>query len=57
MAMLHIALCTPCIALYVVVSYSHFLVDPAEQEPEELQEPAPVEDTNTEQEQGKFRCI
>jgi hypothetical protein len=57
MVMLHIALCTPCIALYVVVSYSHFLVDPAEQEPEELQEPAPVEDTNTEQEQGKFRCI
>jgi hypothetical protein len=34
-----------------------FAVDPAEQEPEELQEPTPVEDTNPEQEQGKLWCI
>jgi hypothetical protein len=34
-----------------------FVVDPTEQEPEELQEPAPVEDTNIKQEQGKPRCI
>jgi hypothetical protein len=29
-----------------------FAVDPVEQEPEELLEPAPVDDTNTEPEQG-----
>jgi hypothetical protein len=34
-----------------------FALDPAEPEPEELQEPAPVEDTNPEQYQGKSRCI
>jgi hypothetical protein len=28
-----------------------------EQEPEELPEPAPAEETNPEQEQGKPRCI
>jgi hypothetical protein len=34
-----------------------FVLDPAEQEPEELQEPAPAKETNPEQEQGKPRCI
>jgi hypothetical protein len=36
---------------------SIFVVDPAEPEVEELQEKAPVEETNIEQEQGKPRCI
>jgi hypothetical protein len=42
------------------MSLSHtciFTVDPAEQEPEELQEPAPDEEANPEQEKGKPRCI
>jgi hypothetical protein len=42
------------------MSLSHtyiFVLDPVEQEPEELQDPAPVEDANPEQEQGKPRCI
>jgi hypothetical protein len=35
----------------------HFAIDHAEQGPEESSEPAQVEDTNPEQEQGKPRCI
>jgi hypothetical protein len=35
----------------------HFVIDHAEQEPEEPQEPAQVDDTNPEQKQGKPRCI
>jgi hypothetical protein len=34
-----------------------FKIDPTEQEPEELQEQAPVEDTNPEPEQGMPQCI
>jgi hypothetical protein len=33
------------------------MIDPVEQEREELLEPAPVEDTNPEQDQGKPLCI
>jgi hypothetical protein len=60
----HIALCTPCIILHfaphalLLVYYTcTFVLDPTEPKPEELQEPAPVEDANPEQEQGKPRCI
>jgi hypothetical protein len=35
----------------------HFVLDHAEQEPEELQELVQVEETNPEQEQGKPWCI
>jgi hypothetical protein len=35
----------------------HFALDPAEQEPEEPQEPAQAKETNSDQEQGKPRCI
>jgi hypothetical protein len=34
-----------------------FTLDPVEHEPEELQEPAPVEDVNLDQDQGKPQCI
>jgi hypothetical protein len=34
-----------------------FTLDPVEPEPEEQQEPAPIEDANPEQDQGKPRCI
>jgi hypothetical protein len=43
-----------------VILVSHtctFALDPAEQEFEELQEPAPTEEANPEHEQGKPRCI
>jgi hypothetical protein len=42
---------------FVTISYLHFCLDPMELEPEELQEAAPVEDANPEQEQDKPRCI
>jgi hypothetical protein len=57
MIMHHIALCTPCIACYIGVSYLNFYVRPVEQELEELQEPTPIEEANLEQEQGKPQCI
>jgi hypothetical protein len=46
-------------ALHVMlVSHTYiFALDPAEQEPEELPEPALAEETNPEQEQGNPRCI
>jgi hypothetical protein len=50
----HIALYTPCIALLLVFDTCVFVIDPTEQEPEELQEPAQAEETNPEQEQGKL---
>jgi hypothetical protein len=37
--------------------FAFFVVDPMEQEPEELTELAPVKETNPEQEQCKPRCI
>jgi hypothetical protein len=53
----HVALCTPCITLLLVSHTCVFTIDPSEQELEELQEPAPAEKANLEQEQGKPRCI
>jgi hypothetical protein len=47
-----------CALRYMSLSHTCiFTVDPTEQEPEKLPEPAPVEETNPEQEQGKPRCI
>jgi hypothetical protein len=53
----HIALCTSCIAFMLVSHTCIFTIDPAELELDELQKPAPAEETNSEQEQGKPRCI
>jgi hypothetical protein len=53
----HNALCTPCIAFSILSHTCAFTLDPAEEEPEEPLEPAQVEDTNPEKEQGKPRCI
>jgi hypothetical protein len=57
MIMQHIALCTSYIAFMLVSHTCIFVIDPAEQELEELQEPAPTEEANPEQGQGKPRCI
>jgi hypothetical protein len=57
MIMQHIALCTSYIAFMLVSHTCIFAIDPAEQELEELQEPAPTEEANPEQGQGKPRCI
>jgi hypothetical protein len=43
--------------IYISVSLLPTAIDLVEQEHEELPEPAPVEDTNPEQDQGKPRCI
>jgi hypothetical protein len=46
--------------LYTFLALSHtyaFVIDPAEQEPDELQEQALVEDINPKPEQGKPWCI
>jgi hypothetical protein len=53
----YIALCTPCIALMLESYTCTFALDPTELEPKEQQEPAPVEDANPEQDQGKPQCI
>jgi hypothetical protein len=53
----HIVLCTPCIIFMLVSHTCTFTIDPVEQELKELQEPAPAEETNPEQEQGKPHCI
>jgi hypothetical protein len=54
---MHHTLCTSCTAC-TLVSYSlRIAIDHVEQGREELLEPAPVEDTNPEQDQGKHRCI
>jgi hypothetical protein len=52
-----IALCIPCIALLLVSHTCIVAIDPAEQQPEEPQEPAHAEQTNHEQDQGKPQCI
>jgi hypothetical protein len=52
-----ITLCTPCITFILVSHTCIFAIDQAEQGHEEPSEPAQVEDANTEQEQGKLRCI
>jgi hypothetical protein len=49
----HLVLYTPCIALYVGVSYYTFALDLVEPEVEELQELGPVKGANLEQEYGK----
>jgi hypothetical protein len=55
--MQHITLCTPCI-VFMLVSHTYIIaIDHAEQGSEEPSEPAQVEDTSPEQEQGKPRCI
>jgi hypothetical protein len=53
----HITLCTQCIAFMLVSHTCIFAIDHAEQGPKEPLEPAQVDDTNTEQEQGKPRYI
>jgi hypothetical protein len=57
MVMQHIILCTPCIVFMLVSHTCIFATGHVEQGHEELSEPAQVEDANTEQEQGKPRCI
>jgi hypothetical protein len=49
----HIMFCT-----MMALSHTYaFAIDPAEQEPELLQEQAPAEETNLKPVQGKPRCI
>jgi hypothetical protein len=43
--------------IYHCLILALFTLDLTELEPEELQEPTPVEDVNPEQDQGKPRCI
>jgi hypothetical protein len=57
MIMHHIILCTSCAAFYLSVSYLRIAIDHMEQGREEPPEPAPVEDTNPELDQGKPRSI
>jgi hypothetical protein len=53
----HIILCTPCIASIMVSHTCLFVIDHAQQGHKEPPEPAQVEGANSEQEQGKPRCI
>jgi hypothetical protein len=57
MIMQHIILCTPCIASMLVSHTDIFTIDHVEQGHEEPSKLAPVEGSNTEQKQGKPRCI
>jgi hypothetical protein len=57
MIMQHIILCTPCIALMLVSHTYIFVIGHARQGHEEPSEPAQVEGANSEQQQGKPRCI
>jgi hypothetical protein len=57
MIMQHIMLCTPCIIIMLVSHTCIFVIDPTEQGHEKPPEPAPIEGANTEQDQGKPRCI
>jgi hypothetical protein len=43
--------------IYLSVSFLPTAIDPVKQEHEKLPEPAPVEDTNPDQDQGKPQCI
>jgi hypothetical protein len=45
------------LCFYLSVSLLPTAIDPVEQESDELSEPAPVEATNSEQDQGEPRCI
>jgi hypothetical protein len=54
MVMHHITPCTTCIA-FMLVSHTYiFVIDPVELELEGLQEPAPVDETNPEQEKASL---
>jgi hypothetical protein len=55
--MQHIILRTPYIAFMLVSHTCIFAIDHVEQGPKEPPEPAPVEEANIEQEQGKTQCI
>jgi hypothetical protein len=55
--MQHSTFCTPCIAFMLVSHTCIFVIDHAEQGHEEPPEPTQVEGVNTEQDQGKPRCI
>jgi hypothetical protein len=57
MKMQHITLFTPSIAFMLVSHMCIFVIGHAEQGPVETPEPAQVEGVNTEQDQGKRRCI
>jgi hypothetical protein len=57
MIMQYIILCTTCIAILLVSHTCIFVIDHAEQGPEDPPELAQVEDANAEKEQGKPRCI
>jgi hypothetical protein len=57
MIMQHSTLCTPCIAFMLVSHTCIFVIDHAEQGHEEPPERTQVEGVNTEQDQGKPRCI
>jgi hypothetical protein len=57
MIMQHVILCTPCIAFMWVSHTCIFVIDCAGQGHEETSEPTQVEGVNTEQDQGKPRCI
>jgi hypothetical protein len=49
--------CTLCIAFMLVAHTCTFVIDQVEQGHVEPPEPAPVEGTDYEQDQGKSRCI
>jgi hypothetical protein len=57
MVMQHITLCTPMHYNYLSVSSLCIEVDHVEQGREERSDPAPVEDANPEQDQGKPQCF
>jgi hypothetical protein len=48
---------TPCIIFMLVSHTCIFVIDHAEQERAEPPEPAPVDDADYEQDQGKPQCI
>jgi hypothetical protein len=52
-----IILCTSCIAFMLVAHGCIFAIDHAEQGRAEPPAPAPVEDADYEQDQGKLWCI
>jgi hypothetical protein len=54
--MLHITLCTPCIAYLLVSHPCIFVIGHTDQGPEETSEPVQVEGVNHEQDQGKPQC-
>jgi hypothetical protein len=55
--MQHTTLCTPYIIIILVSHMCILVIGHAEQGPEEMLEPAPVDGVNLEQDQGKLRCI